>query len=320
MLKPIRVLETATAENFFPRGYVLANPDLEKAFGFNETAAREHLTLHGKREMRRQFTPEFLDWNVRPEGKAERFQRFKHCFAAIPPDMQKFPISFGDRFENISAYHSESAFGTADEFAKELTAQPNNLYADIGAGLRDVIFPNCLYVEIYPSLTTDVVIEPSSNLPFKAASLDGIGCFAVLEHVREPWKMAEEIARVVKPGGKIFIDWAFLQPTHGYPSHYYNATREGARALFEDYFEITTLMTGNYEGPDYTIQWILSWFLDSIRDPAIRAKVASKTIGEIAVELPQSDFWRNVLGSLNNESIERLSCGNSLTGIRKRAP
>lgn len=320
MHNPIRVFETPSLDTLFPRGYVLANADLESRFGFSEIAARKHFQRYGRREGRRQLTEEFVRWRDDPGQKAARFERFKDCFVALSQDVAHFPISFGDRFENISKYQSESAHGTWTPFAKEMADHPEQLYADIGAGLRDVIYPNCIYVEVYPSLTTDVVIEPNSVLPLKTASLDGIGCFAVLEHVRHPWKMADEFARVVKPGGKVFIDWPFLQPTHGYPSHYYNATREGLRALFERDFRVASLGTGAHEGPDFTIQWILSWFVESIRDPEARANFASKTIGEIAAEMPQSESWRRILRSFDDKAIERLSCGNHLVGIRRRTP
>ena len=132
--------------------------------------------------------------------------------------------------------------------------------------------------------------------------------------------MAAEMARVVKPGGKIFIDWPFLQPAHGFPSHYYNATRNGLRALFDSHFDIARLTTDGHQGPDYTVQWIVSWLLNAVGDKALRKRLASKTIGEIAAELPQSDFWRDVLKSLDDKAIETLSCGNSLIGTRKNTP
>ena len=316
MKASVRVFETVTLENLFPRGYILVNPDIKKTLGLSEIAARNHYAQHGHRELRRQITPEFFEWSENSEYKAERFRRFRNCFEALPPNIHHFPISFGDRFENVADYQAESAQGSAGEFVDELTTHPDGLYADIGAGLRDVIFENCLNVEVYPSLTTDVVIEPTGMLPFKTASLNGIGCFAVLEHVRQPWKMAADIARVVKPGGKVFIVWPFLQPTHGYPSHYYNATREGLRALFEPHFQISTLTTRANDGPDFTVQWILSWLLGAIGDPALRAQFAAKTIGEISAELPQSPLWKSILKTLDDRTIEKLSCGNFLAGVR----
>ena len=224
----VRVIELATGTNLFPKGYLLANADLRAAFGEDETLSVQHFNRYGLTEGRRQVTREFLDSTERRRSK---LARFRDCFTSIPDGARTLPICFCSATETITDYESESAHPTAHGWSDELTANPDKLYADIGAGLRTEVFDNCLYVEVYPSLTTDVVIPPDCKLPFKSASLDGIGCFAVLEHVRWPWIMAAEFARVVKPGGKIFIDWPFLAPLHGYPSHYYNATREGLRAM-----------------------------------------------------------------------------------------
>jgi SAM-dependent methyltransferase len=316
----IRVFEIATADNFFPRGYLLANPDLMKVFSSNEADAKSHFDQHGRSERRRQLTPGYVEWSENAERKIERFRKFAGCFKSLPAGIRQFPVAFGNQFESLANYGSESAGGTAGPFREEMLAHPDRRYADVGAGLRDFVFENCLYVEIYPSVTTDVMIEPNSKLPFRTASLDGIGCFAVLEHVREPWAMAAEFARVVKPGGKLFIDWPFLQPTHGYPSHYYNATRNGLRALFESNFDVELLTTYAHQGPNYTVQWILSWLLNEIGDPELRARFANKSIGEIAVERPQSEFWRELLKSMNDEGIEKLSCGNFLIATRNGTP
>lgn len=319
MTHRIQVFEAATEEKFFPDGYLLANPDVRRAFGASASAARHHYRSFGCRERRHQVTSRFLDTIKDPDFRRKRFERFRNCFEAVPADAHTFPLHFGSRFESLDNYENESSHPTASAFFGELDAHPGGLYADIGAGLRNVMFDNCVYVEIYPSLTTDVVIEPNSKLPFRSGVLDGIGCYAVLEHVREPWIMAQEFARVVKPGGKIFIDWPFLQPVHGYPSHYYNATSEGLQALFERDFTISSLQTGPHQGPDFTINWILGGFLRAIRDPAVRQVIASKTVAELAEEAPQSEFWQQILRSVDKRALATFSCGNTLIGIRRGA-
>ncbi|MGD8466763.1 MAG: class I SAM-dependent methyltransferase [Anaerolineae bacterium] len=63
------------------------------------------------------------------------------------------------------------------------------------------------------------------EMPFCANSLDTALCIQVLEHVFEPIKMVQEIARVLKPGGTAI----FLVPQtgnlHCAPHHYQNFTR-----------------------------------------------------------------------------------------------
>lgn len=305
----IQVFEPVTPNNFRAPNYLAANKDLQIAFGSDEAMAQRHLYEYGLKERRRQISSDFLS------SRYIKFSKFKRSLPEC--DAECFPVNFGDALHHLSEYDAESANGLLGTWMAELLNNPDGLYADIGAGLRRFVFRNCAYVEVYPSLTADILIDPDCKLPFKDASLDGIGCFAVLEHVNRPWEMAAEFARVVKPGGKIFVDWPFLQPVHGYPSHYYNATREGLRSLFADKFDIDELYTGAWQGPDYTVNWVLSVLLSSIKDEAVRTRISQTTIAELLNQPPQSEIWKTILGALDDQNISTLSCGNYLRATRK---
>lgn len=305
----INVFEPATPENFNARRYLLANRDLHAGYGDDETAAARHFYECGLREGRQQVSAAFLS------TRREKFARFKDTLPACNAD--SFPVSYGKSLYQLSDYSAESPHGANGFWVAELDNNPQHRYADIGAGLRDVVFLNCAYVEVYPSLTADVLIDPDCKLPFKDASLDGIGCFAVLEHVDKPWELGCEFARVVKPGGKIFIDWPFLQPMHGYPSHYYNATREGLRNLFAENFEVNELYTGLWEGPDYTVNWVLNSLLSNIKDEPVRERLLNMSLGELVKHPPPSEIWRAVLAAMDDDATAALSCANFLIGTRK---
>lgn len=311
----VSVFQPVTAENFFAEGYLMANPDVRQAYRGRLAGAVEHFQKFGHREQRKQVAREYLQLLATPEFRQQRFERFRNSLAEIPAGTNACPV----RYDGNSSVElaQESSNPTAPEFFEELSENPGKQYADIGAGMRDFVFENCIYVEIYPSVTTDIVISPDSRLPFKDDSLDGIGCYAVLEHVREPWTMAKEFARVLKPGAKLFVDWPFLQPVHGYPSHYYNATPEGVRAMFERDFTISRLRTQPHEGPDYTIFWILSGVLRAIQDPKLRKQVEQMTVAQLTAEAPQSPFWLQLLATLHEDDIKTYSCGNQLIGVRK---
>lgn len=70
-----------------------------------------------------------------------------------------------------------------------------------------------------------LVIDDGCNMQFEDNSFDTVLNIQVLEHVFEPTKMIEEIARVLKPSGY----GVFLIPQTGVihytPEHYYNFTR-----------------------------------------------------------------------------------------------
>jgi SAM-dependent methyltransferase len=178
-------------------------------------------------------------------------------------------------------------------------------------------FPNCLYLEVYRSKSADIVIEPACRYPIASESLDGIGCFAVLEHVQRPWEAARDFYRMLKPGGRVYIDWPFLQPVHGYPSHYYNATREGLRAMFDGGFEVEHLETLNNQTPDHTLSWIIRSLNEALAGTEIGDRLTNMRIGDLVSEPAGSPFWREIVDSLPAKTIETLACGNTLIA-RKR--
>lgn len=102
----------------------------------------------------------------------------------------------------------------------------DGLVLDCGAGRRAVYFDNVANFEIAPYDTTDV-LGVGEELPFCDASFDPVISIAVLEHVKDPFRCAREIARVLNPRGELICAVPFLQPYHGYPHHYYSVTRQG---------------------------------------------------------------------------------------------
>lgn len=58
------------------------------------------------------------------------------------------------------------------------------------------------------------------KLPFENNSIDFVICNAVLEHVSDPQKIISEIFRILKFGGRVYVDIAFMQPLHAAPCDY----------------------------------------------------------------------------------------------------
>lgn len=80
--------------------------------------------------------------------------------------------------------------------------------------------------------------------------------------MQDPFKAASELLRIVKPNGILIVDWPFLQPEHGYPHHYFNATREGARITFTRLSEDieVDVSVPTHMHPMATYRWFLeSW-------------------------------------------------------------
>lgn len=80
-------------------------------------------------------------------------------------------------------------------------------------------------------------VEDIHALSFADNSIDSIICIATLEHVYHPIKAAEEIVRVLKPGGMGFIYAPFVYRYHAHKSDYrdyYRYTKDGWGYLFRD--------------------------------------------------------------------------------------
>jgi SAM-dependent methyltransferase len=136
----------------------------------------------------------------------------------------------------------------------------DGLVLDCGAGKRQIYFENVVNYEIVDYDSTDV-LGIGEKLPFIDSTFDAVISIAVLEHVRDPFKCAREISRVLKPGGELYCAVPFLQPLHGYPHHYFNATSQGIRALFEDYLEVKKIVVLPSTHPIWSLTWILNLWL-----------------------------------------------------------
>lgn len=77
------------------------------------------------------------------------------------------------------------------------------------------------------------VFGDGRRLPFADASFDTVLSTEVLEHVLSPGEVLAEMARVLKPEGRLLISVPFLQPLHEMPSDYYRYTPFSLRKLAE---------------------------------------------------------------------------------------
>jgi SAM-dependent methyltransferase len=70
-------------------------------------------------------------------------------------------------------------------------------------------------------------------LPVRTSSVDVCYSSNVLEHVRSPWTMAEEMVRVTRPGGTVFLSFTPWWSPHGGhetgPWHYFGGSRARRR-------------------------------------------------------------------------------------------
>jgi len=83
----------------------------------------------------------------------------------------------------------------------------------------------------------DVVLDLTEDFEFIEKKLEGrrfrtIVCFSVLEHCSNPFKMCNNIERLLRDNGLVFISVPFSWRIHGYPNDYWRFTPEGIKVLF----------------------------------------------------------------------------------------
>jgi SAM-dependent methyltransferase len=84
-------------------------------------------------------------------------------------------------------------------------------------------------------LDVDVVADAEKlSQTFAPGSVDAVIACSVFEHIRKPWLAAEEIGKVLKPGGMAFIQTHHTYPLHAYPHDYWRFSREAMETLFSD--------------------------------------------------------------------------------------
>jgi SAM-dependent methyltransferase len=85
---------------------------------------------------------------------------------------------------------------------------------DIGCGWR-VYCQKAVRLDINLDYSPDVVADTQKSLCFRDNSFDTVLMFDVLEHLEYPHQALEEVKRVLKPGGILYITVPFCFPRHG---------------------------------------------------------------------------------------------------------
>jgi SAM-dependent methyltransferase len=260
MITSIRIKQLATDENFDEDNYLTANPDVADAVRRGQVnSGKFHFDTFGRNEGRQiNLENDIEALRTAKMNRATPFLRddMEHIWRGAKADYLTERLRFETRIVSTSAVSSNDY----DSFGVDLIeAHPDGLILDCGAGSRGVYYSNVINYEIVNYPSTDV-LGVGENLPFLDNSMDGVISVAVLEHVRDPFKCAKEISRVLKPGGTLYCSVPFLQPYHGYPHHYFNATAQGISRLFEDELVVTDVDVIDSVHPIHALAWILqSW-------------------------------------------------------------
>lgn len=194
-----------------------------------------------------------------------------------PPDLKR-----------ISPSHVSS--GISSEALERICSVPDYTLM-LGGGNTTFSHPKVLDVEFNLYSNTDVVAD-AHRLPFKNDTFDLFFAMNVFEHLSQPAVVADEVMRVLKPGGSLHIHTAFLQPLHEEPIHFFNATEFGVREWLKKFQDIKCEVSPNFN-PLYSIAWLAAEIQRQVkvelgRDRA--AEIGSLTLEEVA------HFWTHPEG------------------------
>jgi len=95
-------------------------------------------------------------------------------------------------------------------------------------------FPNRISVDIDERSGADIIAD-AQNVPLSSESQNFILCTEMLEHVKNPEKVVQEIYRLLKPGGVIVLTTRFVYGLHETPNDYFRYTKYGLKFLFKEF-------------------------------------------------------------------------------------
>lgn len=149
--------------------------------------------------------------------------------------------------------------------------------------------------ERFVVVDSDVAFGPRTKLicdahtiPFADGSFDCVIAQAVLEHVADPQRVADEVFRVLKPAGYVYAETPFMQQVHGGCYDFTRFTYLGHRRLFRRFDQVAAGAAG---GPGMALAWSYRYFLLSIVRGAAWRNVVKALSAATSFFLKYADRW-----------------------------
>lgn len=145
----------------------------------------------------------------------------------------------------------------------------------IGAG--DVRFTatqtgNIVYTDVALAPDTQLIAD-AHDIPFMDKTFDAVFAIAVLEHVADPFRVVDEIRRVLKPEGLVYSVTPFMQQVHMGRYDFTRFTALGHRRLYNWFDE---RRSGVANGPGMVLTWGIEYWLSTFSErPFLRRLLRS---------------------------------------------
>lgn len=175
-------------------------------------------------------------------------------------------------------------------------------------------------VNITPTAHPDVLAD-AHRLPFADAGWDAVVCSEILEHVHDPRRVLAEVARVLRPGGRLYACSPFLYQLHGDPDDYARFTPSWwRRALVEEGFEVVLI---EEQGRFWSVvaDLVRAYATEALSRPDLRARVARTSLFAI---LPRFRRWAvsrdSAVGGLADGFMRSFSTGYGVIARKPTGP
>jgi len=186
----------------------------------------------------------------------------------------------------------------------------NQVVLDAGCGNMALDDPCIIRMDVQLTPYVDVVGD-LHNLPFKPNSIDFVCALAVVEHLRQPFVAAEEIWRVLKPGGYVYAECNFVFAYHGYPHHYFNASIHGMQQVFSRFKELR-LGVAPYQMPSFAVENILTNYLYLFKAENSYEESFVKAVHKV-LKYP----LRQYDSKFNQDTAFRVAAGEYFLGLKQ---
>ncbi len=103
---------------------------------------------------------------------------------------------------------------------------------DVGSGWRRY-GKDAMTLDVDPNCRPDIVADIQADTGLPPGSFDTIIALDVLEHLRYPQRAVDEIKRLLKPGGLLYVTVPFFYPRHGL--EYYRFTEWALRDILDGF-------------------------------------------------------------------------------------
>jgi SAM-dependent methyltransferase len=181
-----------------------------------------------------------------------------------------------------------------------------------GEGIQDFLNSSDLQIiesDVSFGSRTQIILDAHA-IPYQAETFDCVVAQAVLEHVIDPFQCVNEIYRVLKPNGIIYVEIPFMQQVHGGAYDFTRFTRSGQRRLLRRFEEIASGITA---GPGTVLAWSYEYLLLSIFGYSEQVRLLLKALARL------TGFWLKYLDFFARWNSYTVDAASGLFFIGKKS-